>query len=133
MMTFDQFLDVRKRASDAFVDGDVEPLLAISATTDPATIYPPSGAIVEGAKAVDAGNGEGAKTFAPGSENRFEILHSGSDDSLGYWTGIQRSRVVMKGKPEPVEMTLRVTELFRIENGAWKLFHRHADMLADNN
>lgn len=28
---------------------------------------------------------------------------------------------------QPAEMTLRVTEVFRLEDGAFKLVHRHAD------
>src|SRR5690349_21637090 len=60
MSSFDAFLIQRERASTAFVEGDVAPLLAVSVDTDPATIYPPTGAVVEGADAVNAGNRAGA-------------------------------------------------------------------------
>ena len=130
MTDFDTFLTDRERASTAFVEGDAGPLLAVSVDTDPATIYPPTGAVIVGANAVNAGNTAGAGSFAPGAENRFEVLHAGADGDLGYWTGIQHSTVVLKDKPEPVEMHLRITELFRRVHGEWKLFHRHADMIS---
>ena len=131
MTSFDTFLTARERASTAFVEGDAAPLRAISVDTDPATIYPPTGAVVVGADAVNTGNTAGAETFAPGAENGFDILHCGSDGDFGYWTGIQRSKVVLKDKPEPVTMNLRITELFRRVNDEWKLFHRHADTLRE--
>ncbi|MCA0294488.1 MAG: DUF4440 domain-containing protein [Actinobacteria bacterium] len=131
MTSFEEFLTTREAASTAFVEGDAGPLLGVSVDTDPATIYAPTGAVVVGAKIVNAGNTAGAATFAPGAENRFEILHSGSDGDLGYWTGIQRSKVVFKDKPEPVTMNLRITELFRRVDGEWKLFHRHSDLLQE--
>jgi ketosteroid isomerase-like protein len=131
MSEFDEFMQSREVASTAFVDGDAGPLLAMSAVDDPASIFPPTGAVVHGAEAVNSGNQEGAETFAPGAENRFDVLHSGADRSLGYWTGVQYSRVRMNGKDEPVEMKLRVTELFRRVDGEWKLFHRHADLMRE--
>ncbi|MGV1009052.1 MAG: YybH family protein [Dermatophilaceae bacterium] len=131
MTSFDTFLTARERASTAFVEGDAGPLFALSVDTDPATIFPPTGAVVIGADAVNGGNAAGAETFAPGAENRFEILHCGSDGDLGYWTGLQRSTILLKDNPEPVTMNLRITELFRRADGEWKLFHRHADMLQE--
>lgn len=126
-MTFKDYMERRIEASDAFVAGDVGPLLRISATASPATIFPPNGICVQGADTVNTFNAEGAASFAPGSSNSFEIMHSGESDTLAYWTGIQHSTVVMKGKDEPVPMALRVTEIFRKDNGEWKLIHRHAD------
>lgn len=129
MSDFNDFMNQRLEASTAFVSGDSKSLDAIAVHSDPATIFPPPGVCVEGFAAVNAGNEKGARGFAPGSENRFDVMHSGSSGDLAYWTGVQRSVVHMADGSDPVPMDLRVTELFRKEQGAWKLFHRHADPL----
>lgn len=67
-------------------------------------------------------------TFGAGSTGRFEVLQSGSSGGFGFWTGVHHAKVVMPGKEKPVPMQLRTTEVFRAEDGAWKLVHRHADM-----
>lgn len=131
MTEFQEFLAAREAASSAFVEGDAAPLLAMSVLDDPASIFPPTGAVVHGAAAVNAGNRRGAESFGPGADNRFDVLHSGADENLGYWTGVQRSRVVMEGQDEPQQINLRITELFRRVDGRWQLFHRHADLAQD--
>lgn len=128
---FKDFMTRRLTASTAFVDGDVGPLLDISTDSDPATIFGPPGTTVQGAAQVNAANAAGAGTFAPGGENAFEVMHSQADGDLAYWVGVQRSVVRFAERPEPVPMALRVTEIFRREDGDWKLVHRHADPLRE--
>jgi len=127
---FEQFMKLRKEASDEFVNGNFEPLERISAERVPATIFGPKGDCVQGADHVNAANEKGARMFKPGGSNTFEIMHSAADNDLAYWVGIQRSVVRMDGKESGVAMDLRVTEIFRREGDEWKLVHRHADKLA---
>lgn len=124
-------MKVRLDASTEFVDGIFKPLEKISVGKSPATIFPPSGICVQGANEVNAFNEKGAANFSPGAKNEFEVMHQRADENLAYWTGIQRSTVNIKGQDNPVVINLRVTEIFRRENGEWKLMHRHADKLSE--
>jgi ketosteroid isomerase-like protein len=126
---FDQFLQAREQASVAYIQGNAVPLATMTTRSDPASFMPPSGAVVTGAEAVAKAHAEGAKQFRPGSRGRFEIVQSGSQGDLGFWTGLQRADMSIVGRDELVPMVLRTTEIFRRENGAWKLVHRHADVV----
>ena len=128
---FDAFLGQRRAVAQAYVNGDPGPLGEIATQANPATFFPPGGGHEDGAGHVTAVNARGAKSFAPGGETTLEILHSGASDDLAYWTGLQHATVRLAGKDEPAEMHLRITELFRREDGAWKMVHRHADPLAE--
>jgi NAD(P)H-dependent FMN reductase/ketosteroid isomerase-like protein len=125
---FEAFLREREAVSNTYIGGSPDALLKLAVCHDPATFFSPRGENVEGAMAVRAAHEAGAKAFAPGSEGHFEILQSGASGQLGFWTGIQHATVRFAGKPEPVTMALRTTEVFRLEGGDWKLCHRHADM-----
>lgn len=125
---FAEFMKRREQAAGAYVSGDASPLLGLASQSDPATFFGPSGGHVSGSDAVRSSHEQGAKMFAPGAENRFEILHMAQSGDLAYWVGFQRATTHMKdGSTVPFD--LRITELYRREEGEWKLIHRHADTL----
>jgi ketosteroid isomerase-like protein len=129
---FEQFMKQREEVAQAYVNGDPRPLAEISTNSNPATFFGPSGDYEQGAKKVLAINEHAAAQFQKGSNSRFEIFHMAMSGELAYWVGIQHAEVRMKDKAAPVSMRLRVSEVFRLEDGAWKLVHRHADALASS-
>ena len=51
---------------------------------------------------------------------------AGVSGNLGYVVAIERSVAGTHGSP-PQTFTLRVTTIFRREQGDWKVVHRHGD------
>lgn len=132
MRDFEQFMKQREQAAGAYVSGDAALLGQIVTQASPATFFDPGGGWTQGAGEVSARYERDAASFAPGSENRFEILHMAASGDIAYWVGFQRASARMRGSDEPVAFNIRVTELFRREGDSWKLIHRHADMLKDD-
>lgn len=62
--------------------------------------------------------------FYSNTEYRTKRISHGFDGDFGYL--VQHEYFHRPGEPEPYQQ-YRVTMLFRIESGEWKLFHRHAD------
>jgi ketosteroid isomerase-like protein len=128
--SFDDFLRRREKASNDYIRGDAKALAGMLTTQNPSTFMPPTGAVVQHADAVRDAHVKGAAAFGPGSTGHFEVLNSGSSGALGYWTGRQFATMDVNGQDKPVPMVLRTTEVFRLEDGEWRLVHRHADTTA---
>jgi ketosteroid isomerase-like protein len=115
-------------AERAIHNGDAEPRLAMWSTHDPVTVL--------GAVQNATGWDEASKLFrwlAAGFSNcaayRFELLAAGVSGDLAYTTGYEHTSVSWDGVPlEPY--TLRVTHVYRRENGEWKIVHRHGDKVS---
>lgn len=128
---FRRFLQTRRaEVARAYVQGDAAPLRGLATAHDPASFLGPGGTVLQGAMRVSEAHGEGAKSFGAGGSTRLEVLHHCASEGLAFWTGYQHATVVVQGKPAPVAMKLRITEVFRRQNGEWKLVDRHADTQA---
>jgi ketosteroid isomerase-like protein len=67
-----------------------------------------------------------ATRFSNCTDYRFELVAAGAGGDLAYTVGYEHISFSMDGVPvEP--WTLRVTHLYRREDGEWKIVHRHAD------
>jgi NAD(P)H-dependent FMN reductase/ketosteroid isomerase-like protein len=128
---FESFMKQRELVAAAYVSGDATALDAIVPRTGDASFFPPGGGSVQGATEVSSRYDTDAKSFSAGGSSSFDVLQSGADGDIGYWTGFQNADACMGNGHKKVHMKLRVTELFKFQEGGWKLIHRHADTAAD--
>lgn len=128
---FKQFMVKRADAAKAYVSGDPAPLGEMVARSVPATFFGPGGGHVEGTDEVWKRYEKDAAIFEPDGKSSFEILQCEASQGLAFWAGSQKATVNMHGKAVPIEMELRVTEIFRREEAGWRMVHRHADMLVN--
>lgn len=129
MSSFSVFMTRRETAAEAYSRGRSDQVEQLTSESEPSTFFGPDGKVVTGRASIIASYRAGASRFGPDGESRLEKLQSAEGGDIAYWCGIQRAIVDIDGKA--VAMNLRVTELFRREDGEWKLVHRHADFLKD--
>ncbi len=57
----------------------------------------------------------------------FETIEKYVTDELAYVVRVERGRAKVGGSEDLAPIALRVTMIFRPEEGTWKVVHRHAD------
>jgi ketosteroid isomerase-like protein len=115
-----------RKAIDAAHNGDPTLFVEEWSTREPVTLF---GAVVSGLggwAAVTQAMGSVAARFSNGTPVDFEVVAAEVSGELAYLVGYERSAFSVDGGPvEP--NSLRVTHIYRREEGAWKLVHRHGD------
>jgi len=124
---FDAFMKEREKIAADYVNGDATSLKAIVTHSEPATFFSPRGDHLEGAEAVAGRYERDAASFHKGGSTDLEVLQSSASGDLAFWSGLQHAKARMGKNGDATDMTLRVTEVFRLEDGAFRLVHRHAD------
>ncbi len=111
---------------EAFHNGDVTPRLEMWSTQDPVTVFGAAVPCKSGWDEVSRAFRWMASRFSDCTAYRFELVAAGVSGNLAYTVGFEHTSVSMDGVPvEPY--TLRVTHIYRRENGEWKIVHRHGD------
>jgi ketosteroid isomerase-like protein len=111
-------------AETALHNGDPEPRLALWSLREPVSVL--------GAWRSATGQ-EGvrnlfrviAETFSDCTSHVYEIVAADVIGDMAFTAGYERTRASING--ERREYVLRVTQIYRRENGAWKVAHRHGD------
>jgi len=68
-----------------------------------------------------------ASNFREGEITSYEIIEKHVTPELAYVVRVERARAKVGGREDIAPITLRVTMIFRPEDGVWKVVHRHAD------
>lgn len=125
---FATFLRTWEEAQEAFINGDAARWKASSSQGADATIFGGFGGFEKGWDEVGIRYDWASSQFqASGAKKVIEYLNTGESGDLGFTVSIERSQVRSGAGAEESELALRVTQIFRKENGSWKLLHRHAD------
>jgi NAD(P)H-dependent FMN reductase/ketosteroid isomerase-like protein len=126
---FSEFMRNREKIALDYVNGETSSLDTIVTQSDPASFFAPKGGCLQGAAAVASRYKSDGSLFQKGATTHLEVFQSQASGTLAFWTGLQHAKVRMGKGSEAVSMHLRVTEVYRLEAGAFKLVHRHADPL----
>jgi ketosteroid isomerase-like protein len=93
---------------------------------DPVTLFGAKVPLNSGWDEVSRTFGWLASTFSDNTAYEFELLAAGVSGDLAYTVAFEHTSVSINGVPaEPY--TLRVTHVYRREEGEWKIVHRHGD------
>ncbi len=117
-------------AIHAFVQGNPEAHLANWSHADDVTIFGGWGAYEKGWDEVGP-RMEWAAARYHGARITCEILSMGQSGDLAYVIYFEKGEARVGNLSDFRPVLLRVTVLYRRENGVWKIIHRHADPIAE--
>jgi ketosteroid isomerase-like protein len=123
----DQLIEQYQLALGEFVKGNPEPVQELYSYRDDVTLANPLGPPARGWEQVAATIERAASQFRDGEMVAFETVAKYVTPELAYAVWIERQEAKFGGREDVVPIALRVTMIFRPEDGAWKIVHRHAD------
>ena len=111
-------------------NGDTSAIRALYAHSDDATSFYGWGGYEKGWDEVSKRWDWAGQQFKGGTVS-YQSVTTVAAAELAYTTDIETFRVRMDGMDEPTQWSNRVTHIFRLQDGEWRLLHRHANRLED--
>ena len=124
---FDAAIEQSHQALDAIARGDPEPFFELFSRAEDATLANPYGPPVRGRSQIEERGRRAASNYCEGKAIEFENFAKVITPELAYILEIERFEAKVAGSDEMTPVALRVSSIFRPEDGGWKLVHRHAD------
>src|ERR671911_1395551 len=123
----DELIERYQLGLDDFMKGNPEPVKTMFSHREDVTLANPLGPPAHGWEEVAATIERAASNFRDGEFVGSEIVAKYVTAELAYVVEIERVRAKVGGREDIAPSALRVTMIFRPENGTWKVVHRHAD------
>ena len=118
-----------REAETALHNGDPGPRLAIWSMREPVSVLGAARSAVGQEAVRDLFRGLG-DTFSDCTSYEYEIVAADVVGDMAYTAGYERTQASING--EPRQYVLRVTQIYRREDGVWKVAHRHGDTGPDS-
>jgi ketosteroid isomerase-like protein len=132
MAAVDDFDDVLERYHQAlgeFMKGDPQPVWKLHSHREDATLANPRGRIAHGWEQVSQRMAEVASGRREGQMS-VEVVERFVSPELACVVQMEQAKAKFGASEDLTTYALRATILFRREEGAWKVAHRHADPLS---
>jgi ketosteroid isomerase-like protein len=126
----DELIERFHLAQGEFVKGNPEPVKRLFSHREDVTLNNPLSPPARGWDEVDevaATMERAASPFRDGEFLNAEIVQKHATPEFAYVVEIERGEAKIGGREEITPWALRVTMIFRPEDGEWKVVHRHAD------
>jgi ketosteroid isomerase-like protein len=120
-------LEEYHRAGREITNGNPEVYKRLYSRRDDVTLANPFGPPVRGWSEVSATLDRAAENYRDGEVVGFENVSTGIGSDLAYTVEVESYRARVGGADEIAQVAVRVTTVFRREEGMWKVVHRHAD------
>jgi len=120
-------IDQSHAAGSAILKGDPSFYHALYSRGDDVTLGNPFGPYVRGRQEVEATLARAASHYRDGELTDVELIAKYVSDNIACVVEVERGRSKVGGAKELASLAVRVTSVFRLESGSWKLVHRHAD------
>lgn len=124
---FNTAVEQYHQAVNATITGDPSLQKLIWSTQTDVTLANPFGPPIRGWSEVEKVIARAASHLRDGEPNRFERISAHIATDMAYIVEIERTRVKVGESDALSPVSLRVTTIFRLEQGQWKVVHRHAD------
>jgi ketosteroid isomerase-like protein len=115
------------RAGREITNGNPDVYKGLYSSRDDVTLANPFGPPVRGWSEVSATLDRAAANYRDGEIVGFENVSTVITPDLAYTVEVESYRARVGGAEELTPVSLRVTTIFRREDGIWKVVHRHAD------
>ena len=124
---FDEVLEQYHLALDQIMKGTPEGYKRVYSHQDDVTLANPFGPPARGWDEVAPTLERAASHYRDGEATGFENVAKYVSDELAYTVEIERCKAKVEGRDDVTPIAVRVTTIFRAEDGTWKVVHRHAD------